>query len=108
MSRVVIALSCAMAISGCAARHAPAAPAAPKRSAAERIAAVVALTGDAARGAERFERACSECHDATRDFRGVDAARVTDEVLHGNADMPSFDDQLSDGQIADLVAFLVR
>ena len=76
--------------------------------------------GDAAAGAEVFASAgCGGCHtlaDAgtsgnvgpNLDETQPDAAKVYDRVLNGQGAMPSFKDQLSEQQIADVTAYVVQ
>lgn len=75
--------------------------------------------GDAAAGKSIFSASCAACHtlqaaDASGsvgpnlDESQPDAALVEDRVRNGAGAMPAFEGQLSDGEIADVTAFVVE
>lgn len=74
---------------------------------------ILGLTGDAAAGEATYAADCAACHgadgqsgSANKDIRegGED---LVEEVLSGNDEgMPAFDEQLSDQEIADLLAYV--
>lgn len=83
------------------------------------------LKGDAARGKQVFDIHCDECHDAYSreervgpglqglkagklpDGRAATHDKLLDIVNHGPAEMPSFEDRLTEQQKEDLVAFMM-
>ncbi len=81
-----------------------------------RVEEIKSLTGDAAAGATLFTGNCARCHgeDARSGSAGADLPAVANEdpdraietILTGNIVMPRFGEQLSDQQIADVLAHL--
>lgn len=82
--------------------------------------AILMLTGDADNGATVFSSKCASCHGAMGEG-GIGPALATEaknesdedivtDVLNGIAgtSMPSFRDQLSDQEVADVLAFIRR
>ncbi len=81
-----------------------------------RVTAISELAGDASNGATLFNANCARCHgeDARGGSAGADLPEVAnadtvgtiEAILTGNLVMPRFGDQLSDQQVADVVAHL--
>ena len=103
ISRFALSTLTALAISACGADY------------SERVVAIDALSGVSADGAGNFETKCQECHEAgtfgAPDFReGTDDHPDTEliEVILGGKllRMPSFADEFSDQEVADLVAYI--
>lgn len=81
-----------------------------------RVTAISELEADASNGATLFTANCARCHG--EDARGgsagadlpalanADTARTIEAILTGNLVMPRFGDQLTDQQVADVVAHL--
>lgn len=75
---------------------------------------IAALDGDSSAGATVFEQNCQGCHGANAaGGSGPNLAGEADEpeevintILHGDGEMPSFEQTLTDQEIADVVAFL--
>ncbi len=79
---------------------------------------VSATSKASARGAEVFHtHSCAKCHgtngvngDRAPDLQEVrkrmNAAEIANQIRNGGKGMPPFGDQLSDQQVADLVAYL--
>ena len=83
-----------------------------RRSARWRWAAL-ALEGDATNGAEVYAVNCAGCHGADGgggsgpNIQGEDSEEeVASVILEGEDSMPSFDGDLTDQEIADVVAFV--
>jgi ubiquinol-cytochrome c reductase cytochrome b subunit len=76
------------------------------------------LTGDAAQGAQLFQRnGCINCHmiagdggrrgpDLTAVGSRVNADQLTTRILNGGANMPAYGDKLTANEVRALVAFL--
>lgn len=80
---------------------------------ADRVDDVMALTGDAAAGATVYANDCASCHgadgsgDSGPSIIGEDESEeIAEVVLFGEDDMPAFDGDLSDQDIADVVAYV--
>ena len=81
-----------------------------------RIDDVLALDGDAVAGESVFADECASCHgvDGTGgsgpDLRGEGEGdeEIAEAVLFGEGDMPAFDGDLDDQDIADVVAYVVE
>lgn len=98
-SRLVLVFASLLALTACA---------------DSRASKISGLEGDATAGATLFQENCQSCHGAN----GVggsgpalaEEAEEPDEVisivLSGEEEMPSFEETLSDQEIADIVAFL--
>ena len=78
---------------------------------------IASLTGDAAAGQPLYQSNCAVCHgqDArggTYDVDLVDHATHHDDehfaqvILSGDGDMPAFEGQLEDQEIADIIAYI--
>lgn len=85
--------------------------------ASEEAQQIASLTGDAAAGEPLYQSNCAACHgqDArggTYDVDLVDhATHHEDEhfaqvILSGDGDMPAFEGQLEDQEIADIIAYI--
>lgn len=79
----------------------------------DRVDDIMALTGDAANGATVFAAECESCHgadgtgDSGPDITGeTESEEIAEYVLFGEEDMPAFDGELTDQEIADVVAFV--
>ena len=79
-----------------------------------RVDDINALEGDSDNGAAVFASNCAGCHAADGtggsgpDITGEDEQdEVTEIVLNGEGDMPSYDGDLSDQEIADVVAYVI-
>ena len=82
----------------------------------DRVDPILALDGNAAAGAAIYSENCSSCHagdgsgNSGPDIRGSAAdlgdAALVDQILDGSVLMPDFGDDLSDQQVADLVAWI--
>jgi mono/diheme cytochrome c family protein len=84
-----------------------------------------AVRGDAGRGKQVFENTCEECHDAYSreervgpglqgvksgklpDGRAATHDKLLDIVNNGPAEMPSFQDRLTEQQKEDVVSFVM-
>lgn len=80
-----------------------------------RVDDILALTGDAAAGATVYADNCASCHgdDGTGgsgpDISGEsETEEIAQIVLDGEGDMPAFDGDLTDQEIADVVAFVAE
>lgn len=71
--------------------------------------------GDATAGAEVFSTVCAVCHGdngtggsgpSLQDPQYADEQLVTDQVENGGGGMPAYGDQLSDQEVADVVAYV--
>ena len=78
-----------------------------------RVEEVLALEGDATNGAEVYAVNCAGCHGADGgggsgpNIQGEDSEEeVAGVVLEGEDEMPSYDGDLTDQEIADVVAFV--
>lgn len=80
----------------------------------DRTADILALTPDAANGATVYGSVCSSCHaaDGAGDF-GPSLQGLTDSdeelvatILNGKEAMPAYADELSDQEIADVLAHI--
>ncbi len=78
-----------------------------------RVEEVLALEGDATNGAEVYAVNCAGCHGADGsggsgpNIQGEDEEEeVASVILEGEDSMPSFDGDLTDQEIADVVAFV--
>lgn len=78
-----------------------------------RVEEVLALEGDATNGAEVYAVNCAGCHGADGgggsgpNIQGEDSEEeVASVVLEGEDEMPSYDGDLTDQEIADFVAFV--
>ena len=76
---------------------------------------ILALDGDAEAGATLYADNCAGCHgaDATGgsgpnlvEEAGEEEEEFIDTILSGEGDMPSFEGDLTDQEIADIMAFL--
>jgi cytochrome c551 len=81
---------------------------------AGRVDDINALEGDSDNGAIVFADNCAACHGADGtggsgpDITGEDDQdEVTDVVLNGEDEMPAYDGDLSDQEIADVVAYVL-
>jgi mono/diheme cytochrome c family protein len=81
----------------------------------DRVEEILALDGDADAGAEVFGSSCAGCHGADGgggsgpNLQGEDEAEdVAEMVLTGDGSMPAFDGELSDQEIADVVAYVTE
>jgi mono/diheme cytochrome c family protein len=81
----------------------------------DRASTILGLEGDKKDGAEVFAANCESCHGADgksgtakENVPGEDEGEIVDAVLNGKEDgaMPSFGDDLTDQEIADLLAFI--
>ncbi len=78
----------------------------------DRAGAVLTLTGDAVAGAEVFSDYCASCHaaDGSGEFgpslqgTGKSDEEIVDFVLNGESAMPPLGDDLTDQEIADVLA----
>ncbi len=83
--------------------------------------AVLALTGDADNGQSVYEAKCTSCHhadgtgDAALDYPslvteipGEEEDEIVSLILSGLETMPSFRSQLSDQEVADVLAYVLR
>lgn len=80
---------------------------------ADRVDDIMALTGDPASGATVYAAECASCHGADGtggsgpNITGEDEAEeIAEYVLFGEGDMPAFDGDLTDQEIADVVAYV--
>lgn len=80
----------------------------------DRVDDINALEGDAENGALVYAANCAACHGADGtggsgpDITGEDDQdEVTEVVLNGEGGMPAYDGELSDQEIADVVAFVI-
>ena len=78
-----------------------------------RVDDILALEGDPVNGAEVYAANCASCHAADGsggsgpNIQGEDEdAEVAEVVLEGEEDMPAFDGDLTDQEIADVVAYV--
>ena len=73
---------------------------------------ILALTGDTTNGGTVFAANCASCHgtDATGgsgpSIAGVAADEAVSIVLAGEEDMPAFDGEITDQEIADVLAYI--
>jgi mono/diheme cytochrome c family protein len=81
----------------------------------DRVDEILALDGDADAGAEVFASTCAGCHGADGgggsgpNLQGEDEVEeVTEVVLYGEEEMPGFDGDLTDQEIADVVAYVTE
>ena len=79
-----------------------------------RVDDINALEGDSDNGAEVFAANCAGCHAADGtggsgpDITGEDDQdEVTEVVLEGEGSMPAYDGDLTDQEIADVVAYVI-
>lgn len=74
----------------------------------DRVADVLALTGDSARGATVWDDECLQCHtvEVAEIFGGRPIDSQVRSVLTGPGGMPPFDGVIPDQEIADVVAFM--
>ncbi len=82
---------------------------------ADRVDKVLAEDGDPAAGEDVWDEHCVECHaeDGTGTDEGPDltdrpesGAELADKILYGWGDMDGFADELSNQEVADLLAYL--
>ena len=74
-----------------------------------RVDDILALTGDPVAGEAVFDSSCASCHGAAGSGgSGGDPQGVAETVLFGNDEMPAFDGDLSDQEIADVVAYVTE
>lgn len=80
--------------------------------ASDEVAAIAALTGDAAAGQAIYDANCTGCHGADGtggsgpDITGEDdTEEMIEYVFYGDGDMPAHGDTLEDQEIADVVAY---
>ncbi len=79
-----------------------------------RVDAILALAGDATNGAVVYADNCAGCHgeDGTggteRGILGEGDAETAQIVLNGEESMPSFADELTDQDVADVLAWLAE
>ena len=76
----------------------------------DRVADIVALSGDAEAGATVYDGNCAGCHDS-ESYPDLTATTASDEdiatvILDGAGSMPGFEADLSDQDIADLIAYI--
>lgn len=79
-----------------------------------RVDDILALTGDPVAGEAVFDSSCASCHGAAGSggsggaLSGGDPQGVAETVLFGNDEMPAFDGDLSDQEIAEVVAYVTE
>ena len=78
----------------------------------DRVEDVLALSGDADSGAVVWSARCQTCHGTTADGASgpaldvpADDAAFVEVVLYGQGDMSGLEDELTDGDVADLLEF---
>lgn len=80
----------------------------------DRVKTITDLTGDATAGADVFAANCASCHAADGTggtgpdltAEAEDPAEIAEYVLYGEDEMPAFDGDLTDQEIADVVAYV--
>jgi mono/diheme cytochrome c family protein len=94
-----------------------------ERSTDERVEAILALDGDPASGEAIYAETCAGCHaesglgvdDPTEPGIGENLTEVVEAeddtefvraILEGEGEMPAFADELSDEEIADVLAYI--
>ena len=85
--------------------------------------AILALTGNADDGQAVYDAKCSSCHkadgtgDASLDYPSLveelpgsdgEEPEFVSQILDGRGTMPAFRDQLSDQEVADVLAYILR
>lgn len=79
-----------------------------------RVDEILALTGDPVAGEAVFDAHCAACHGTAGSggsggaLSGGDPSGVAEVVLLGEEDMPAFDGDLDDQEIADVVAYVTE